>query len=90
MSDPAFRDAVETYVAARYASSLTSERIWSTAVMRQGRLAELRQVAADIAKRRPAVPDDEMKRVAAVLAPEIQRLERHYASQASSIAGAAG
>jgi hypothetical protein len=90
MSDPAFRDAVETYVAARYARSLTSERIWSTPVMRQSRLAPLRQVAADIAKRHPAVPAEEMKRVSVLLAPEIQRFQQRYAAQTSSFASAAG
>jgi len=89
LADPEIRDTVERYVAGRYHAALTDDRFWDMAVMQQRGFGELRRSAAELAARHPSVSAEELARISAVIAPQIQRAEQRSRSQSSSAAGGA-
>ena len=89
LADPGIRDAVERYVAGRYRTELVDDSYWSLPIMQRQGLGELRKTATALATRHPSVSDEELARVSAIIAPQIQRSEQHYKAQASKAAGAA-
>jgi hypothetical protein len=66
------RTAAEQYVAAHFGSRLTSDEFWNTQAPQMGFFAGMRQRAAEIAARYPAVSPDELARASAIVAPQIQ------------------
>jgi serine/threonine protein kinase len=68
------RTAAEQYVAAHFASQLTSDQFWNTQMPQMPSIVGMRQRAAEIAARYPAVPPDELARATAILAPQIQEV----------------
>lgn len=90
LGDPEIRDAVERFVSGRYGALLDGDRFWSGPVTRQVGSAELRRIAEDITARHPSVSAEELDRVSAIIAPEIERAEQWAMSQASDQADGAG
>ena len=88
LAEPDVRDAVERYVAGRYGAVLNDSAFWNTPVMQRGNFAELRRTAAEIMARHPSVSAEELARVSAIIAPQIQRSEQYDKLQASRVAGA--
>jgi eukaryotic-like serine/threonine-protein kinase len=88
LAEPDVRDAVERYVAGRYGAVLNDSTFWNTPVMQRGNFAELRRTAEEIMARHPSVSAEELARVSAIIAPQIQRSEQYYKLQASRAAGA--
>jgi hypothetical protein len=68
------RAAAEQYVAARFASQLTSDEFWDTRVPQMESIVGMRRRAAEIAARYPAVSPDELARASAIVAPQIQEM----------------
>jgi serine/threonine protein kinase len=66
--------AAEQYVAAHFASQLTSDAFWSTRMPQMPSIAVMRQRAAEIVARYPAVPPDDLARATAIVGPEIQEV----------------
>jgi eukaryotic-like serine/threonine-protein kinase len=87
LAEPDVRDAVERYVAGRYGAVLNDSAFWNTPVMQRGNFVDLRRTAADIMARHPTVSAEELTRVSAIIAPQIQRSEQYYKLQASRVAG---
>ncbi len=87
LAEPDIRDAVERYVAGRYGVVLTDSDFWNTPVMQRGNFVELRRTATAIMARHPSVSAEELARVSAIIAPQIQRSEQYYKLQASRVAG---
>jgi RDD family len=87
LADPQVRDALERYVVGRHGGTLRDEGFWRMAVM-QGRLGEVRGLAADITTRHPAVSNDEMSTLSAIVAPEIARISRSRGRDQGTLAGA--
>jgi hypothetical protein len=68
------RTAAEQYVADRFGTSLTSNDFWDERAFSIEPFMTLRRNAAAIAARHPAVPDEDLARASAVLAPQIDNL----------------
>jgi eukaryotic-like serine/threonine-protein kinase len=77
------RAALERYVAGRYASQLTDDTFWNSAVMQN--LGELRAVADDVRMRHPDVSATEVEQLSHQLAPHIERAETHHRAQAAQV-----
>jgi hypothetical protein len=69
------RTAAEQYVAAHFASQLTSDEFWSTRVPQMESVVGMKRRAAEIAARYPTVSPDELARASAIVAPQIQEVE---------------
>jgi hypothetical protein len=69
------RTAAEQYVAAHFASQLTSDEFWNTRVPQMESIVGMRRRAKEIAARYPAVSPDELARASAIVAPQIQEVE---------------
>jgi hypothetical protein len=69
------RTAAEQYVAAHFASQLTSDEFWNTRVPQMESTVGMRRTAAEIAARYPAVSPDELAGASAIVAPQIQEVE---------------
>jgi hypothetical protein len=68
------RIAAEQYVAAHFASQLTSDEFWTTRMPQMESIVGMRRRAAEIAERYPAVSPDELARASAIVAPQIQEV----------------
>jgi hypothetical protein len=68
------RTAAEQYVAAHFASQLTSDEFWKTQAPQMGLSVAMRRKAAEIAARYPAVSPDELARASAIVAPQIKEV----------------
>ncbi len=68
------RTAAEQYVAAHFASQLTSDEFWNTRVSPMQSIVDMRRTAAEIAARYPAVSPDELARASAIVAPQIREV----------------
>jgi hypothetical protein len=73
------RTAAEQYVAAHFASQLTTE-FWTTQAPQIEPFLTMRRTAAEIAARYPAVTPDELARASAIVAPQIQELAEERAN----------
>jgi hypothetical protein len=69
------RTAAEHYVAAHFASQLTSDEFWHTRVPQVPSIGGMRRRAAEIAARYPSVSPDELARASAIVAPQIREVE---------------
>ena len=74
------RTAAEQYVAAHFGSQLTSDEFWNTQAPQIEPFLGMRRTAAEIAARYPAVSPDELARVSAIVAPQIQDLAAQSAN----------
>jgi hypothetical protein len=73
LATPEQRTAAELYVAAHFRAQLTSDAFWNTQVPQIGPFVGMRQRAAEIAARYPAVSADDLARASAIVAPQIQK-----------------
>lgn len=87
LREPGVREAMETYVAGRYGSRLTDERVWESRLFQQSMLVALRRTAADISARHPSVSAADLARATTIIGPE---LERRKARERSRPAGGNG
>ena len=74
------RTAAEQYVAAHFASQLTSDEFWNTQAPQIEPFLSMRRTAAEIAARYPAVSPDQLARASAIVAPQIQELAAESAN----------
>jgi hypothetical protein len=79
LADPATRQAAEAYVAERYRAELVDGGVWSITTD-QGDMRPLRQTAEGLLARHPVVTPEEMARLSATLAPEIEERRQFSAS----------
>ncbi len=74
------RTAAEQYVAAHFASQLTSDEFWNTQPPQMEFSVAMRRNAAEIAARYPAVSPEELARASAIVAPQIQKVAQWRAN----------
>jgi serine/threonine protein kinase len=74
------RDAAEQYVAAHFASQLTSDDFWNTQAPQIEPFLSMRRTAAEIAARYPTVSPDELARASVIVAPQVQELAAESAN----------
>jgi hypothetical protein len=84
LATPEQRSAAEKYVAAHFGSQLTSDEFWSTQTPQMEPFLGWRRKAAEIAARYPTVSPDELTRVSAIVAPQIQELAAQRASMSAN------
>jgi uncharacterized RDD family membrane protein YckC len=70
MTDPVIRDAAERYLAGRYRALLDDDSFWNSPPLRG--LQDRRRTAREILARHPSVSAEELARVSALIAPELQ------------------
>jgi uncharacterized RDD family membrane protein YckC len=77
LADPAYRAAVEQYLAGRHRASLRDSAFWENEIWVKGTPQEaLRAKAEEIAGRHPYVSDDDVSRAANLIAPQIEKLKQ--------------
>jgi hypothetical protein len=70
MTDPVIRDAAERYLAGRHRALLDDDSFWNSPPLRG--LQDRRRTAKEILARHPSVSAEELARVSALIAPELQ------------------
>ena len=68
LTDPEYRDAVETYLAGRYGAQIRDDGVWTAAIMRVPNNQDRRRIAEEIDARHPSVSADALARATATTA----------------------
>ncbi len=85
LRNPEVRDAFETYLVGTYGEQLKSEAFWSSPLMQ--RLSDRRAVARRAIEHHPSVSPEELARVKAMIASDLQRAEGRMKTSLTAIAG---
>jgi hypothetical protein len=79
--DPAYRSAVEVYLAGRHGASLRDDVFWTGAAT-EWAYGKLRKRAAEIASRHPSVSAADLSQAESVIAPQLEKI-RHFLEPAT-------
>ncbi|HKW03438.1 MAG TPA: protein kinase [Vicinamibacterales bacterium] len=72
--------AMEIYLASRFGSALTDDRMWTT-LIGETDLARLRPIATRVAATHPPLSDEALADATRVLAPDLDRIHAEYATK---------
>ena len=73
--DPAYRSAVEVYLAGRHGASLRDDAFWGSPAP-DWAYGKLRKRAAEIASRHPSVSAADLSQAESVIAPQLEKIRR--------------